>query len=1055
MPLKELFLLHKNNKDVVVLNRNSETSDADQETQPLEFALCRECGQHYYVGREKNGKLEEAIRDPSHSDFGVDFYLPLDDTTNAEDIIYLCRQCGRLGKEEDTCGCSASISVNKCEQHEDFLDQIKKCKACGYSRARDPVREVVHGSDGPNSVIATALHGLLPEERRKILAFTDSRQDAAFFAWYAEHSYQEVRNRNFILRALKSDDIYEDGLSIADLRNRLHDIDKEIFELSDSTTAKKRKIINMIFRELVTEEKRISLEGVGLARWHVALPKNFQLPDSIREAPWNLSLNEGLDLVQLCLKKLCERRAITLSRDAVWKDDNISQYPQQAVVVGKSSSKYTFPWANRQTRIVKHYLCRLHLNEAASESEKCADGVRLMEDLWGAIFETEELLIPHGNGAFRLNSKWMRITLASLDEYFECDTCARLTPYNIRNVCVRNDCKGKLIQADSSKTQINHYRILYQDKKMPAQLRSEEHTAQLSSEEAESQQNKFITNKIDLLSSSTTFEVGVDLGDLEAVFLRNVPPEPFNYAQRVGRAGRRDDIPGLALTYCQRKSHDLYHYADPEEHLLKGKVQPPKLSLRNEKIILRHITAIALSAFFRETNDGRDRFKNVEQLLGDWKNPTAVADFRSFCLKSSALLDSIKAVVPEEMHNKLGLDKDNWINSIAGDGSRFAEAEKVVKNDYFQMRQLQKEYSNREDYRRAENIKYLLNTISKELSINFLSRKAIIPKYGFPVDVVELDTRPDTNQGAHKISLQRDLSQAIAEYAPGSKVVANKKLWESCGVKVIPGKKLPIYNYTYNEARDFQQSNEHDSLEGGRQYLSPKFGFVTELFKQPADPQGRTGRLYTTRPFFQGFVEAAKNSKQVLGVDITPALPGRMVVLCEGKNGSLFYICRTCGSGYAERQASHKTPEGKPCDATLDRLALGHEFVTDVVRLQFPELNNEWSAYSLAYSILLGTSQQLGVPDTDLNTTITASNRAEKYAIILYDNVPGGAGLVARLAEPQILKNIFTTAIERIKGACGCTESCYGCIRSYRNQFAHPYLQRKDALDFLEKALSA
>ena len=66
---------------------------------------------------------------------------------------------------------------------------------------------------------------------------------------------------------------------------------------------------------------------------------------------------------------------------------------------------------------------------------------------------------------------------------------------------------------------------------------AEEHTAQIDSDEARQRQDKFKNGDIHLLSSSTTFEVGVDLGDLEAVFLRNVPPEPFNYTQRVGRAG--------------------------------------------------------------------------------------------------------------------------------------------------------------------------------------------------------------------------------------------------------------------------------------------------------------------------------------------------------------------------------------------------------------------------------------------------------------------------------------------------------------------------------------
>jgi len=69
-------------------------------------------------------------------------------------------------------------------------------------------------------------------------------------------------------------------------------------------------------------------------------------------------------------------------------------------------------------------------------------------------------------------------------------------------------------------------------------MRVEEHTAQLENETAREYQREFKEGKINILSCSTTFELGVDLGDLDTIFLRNVPPESFNYAQRVGRAGR-------------------------------------------------------------------------------------------------------------------------------------------------------------------------------------------------------------------------------------------------------------------------------------------------------------------------------------------------------------------------------------------------------------------------------------------------------------------------------------------------------------------------------------
>ncbi|MCZ6803391.1 MAG: DUF1998 domain-containing protein [Proteobacteria bacterium] len=126
------------------------------------------------------------------------------------------------------------------------------------------------------------------------------------------------------------------------------------------------------------------------------------------------------------------------------------------------------------------------------------------------------------------------------------------------------------------------------------------------------------------------------------------------------------------------------------------------------------------------------------------------------------------------------------------------------------------------------------------------------------------------------------------------------------------------------------------------------------------------------------------------------------------------------------------------------------------MRLEFPGINDEWEAYSLAYAVLLGAAQALDVPDTDLNVTISGGTN-NQFAIVLYDNVPGGAGLVANLGKENVFREILATAKQRVGGECGCgrTESCYGCLRNYRNQFAHPYLQREYALKFLSDPVTS
>ena len=1054
--LEGAFLVHRNGEDAVVLNRKSETGESGPKAVPLEIALCRECGQHYYVGRNRDGKLKEAVRDPSHSDFGVDYYLP---SENGDE--FLCRQCGTLSASDPECGCEAAIRIMKCESHADNADQLKKCNTCGYQRGGigDPVREIVHGSDAPNAVIATALHELLPEDRRKVLAFADSRQEAAFFAWYAEDSYEKLRDRNLILRAIKAGPIDSEGLSIDDLRNRLLKQWEQasLFGGADTKEQKDRRVLTSIFREMLTQDRRLSLSGVGLIKWFVKIPDDLEFPETMRQLPWELTDSEACSLIGYLLDEFRLRYAMNLTESSstpVWGD--ISSLPQRAYSrTAPHRRRNVSEWGGSQSALVKHFLNRLLEDSGLSNNQKHSTAIKLAKDVWDAFrsHTVDPILLRGGksNGTFRLNPRWVRVTLADHEEVWECDTCATLTIHNIRDVCIRNRCPGNLLSANQENLRENHYRILYENADLPPVLTSEEHTAQIDSDEARERQEKFKNGDIHLLSSSTTFEVGVDLGDLDTVFLRNVPPEPFNYIQRVGRAGRRKN-PGLAVTYCRRNPHDLYHYENPVDRVIKGIVHPPHLQMTNEKIILRHMVATALSEFFREN---RSRFNNVEDFVADWSEPCAASDLEQFCRNNDTLRDSLRRVVPESVHERVGLGGVSWIEKIAGPESRFARVEEEISSDYREIKMLIERFYKEKKYKKLSHLDRRKDTIAREKTLDFLSRKAVIPKYGFPVDVVELEIRYEGSSPSG-VSLQRDLSQAIAEYAPGGKVVANKFEWKSHGLKKIANRTWTVRNYRYEDAQSFEQWDENDSSKrsgGNLKYLIPEFGFVTPFFEKPGKPHGRVQRLYTTRPFFRGFDNEVPETKTILGVQVTKAQPGTLVILCEGKNRAGFYICRSCGTHMTEPSGDHRSPSNYECQSTLERFSLGQELVTDVVRLQFAQLSGEWESYSLAYAVLLGAAETLDVPGTDLNVTITGDVNSDESAIVLYDDVPGGAGLVAQLERESVFKEMLHSARERVRGNCGCDLSCYGCLRSYRNQFAHPHLDRTQALKFLNSVI--
>ena len=126
-------------------------------------------------------------------------------------------------------------------------------------------------------------------------------------------------------------------------------------------------------------------------------------------------------------------------------------------------------------------------------------------------------------------------------------------------------------------------------------IRAKEHTAQVSSDERELREAAFREARLPILYCSPTMELGVDIAQLNVVGLRNVPPTPANYAQRSGRAGRSGQ-PALVFTYCSAGSpHDSYFFRRPDL-MVAGQVKPPRLELANEDLVRSHVHAIWLRA---------------------------------------------------------------------------------------------------------------------------------------------------------------------------------------------------------------------------------------------------------------------------------------------------------------------------------------------------------------------------------------------------------------------------------------------------------------------------
>src|SRR6056297_3154975 len=293
----------------------------------------------------------------------------------------------------------------------------------------------------------------------------------------------------------------------------------------------------------------------------------------------------------------------------------------------------------------------------------------------------------------------------------------------------------------------------------------EEHTAQWKHEKALNTQNEFTEGKINVLSCSTTFELGVDLGDLESVLLKNMPPSPANYVQRAGRAGRRRDVSAFVLTYCLRRSHDLSFFKTPEK-MINGEMNPPEFEIQNDKIIKRHMYATGFSFFWKRFSE---RFDNVRAFFSEDQDgnsgKTLFIDYLES--KPNELKQALLKILPEKCIKRYQIDSWGWLNDKEDDLlsplGPLERTDKRVKSEIQQLENAMEELKGDKSKSSLWNSYILMSTMNTLLSrhlISFFSNNNLLPKYGFPVDVVSLNLF-SSDPSINDIELQRDLKIAL------------------------------------------------------------------------------------------------------------------------------------------------------------------------------------------------------------------------------------------------------------------------------------------------------
>jgi hypothetical protein len=955
--------------------------------------------------------------------------------------------------------------------------------ACARRTADDPIYRFVTGTDAPVSVIATDLYQELPPSEdstaqweigqgRKLLTFSDSRQDAAFFAPYLERTYGRAVERRLIAGALDR----RDGLvpQTEDLIVPLIKAGEASLVLDpDATQIRRRSQVSQwLMRELLAFDRRQSLEGTAVAEIKLSFPRRYQAPQPLLAL--GFSEQECEDLLRLLLDTLRASGAVTVPDGVDIRDEVFAPRNREIYVRQEKREPGVIAWlpasqSNSRLDLLEKIFARRGLD---------VDPREILRGLWAMLTNPaagwESTLVASNDkkygAVWRLSHERFEFRLAGNDRPLRCDTCGQLFWRSVADVCPTYRCPGTVAEVDDlDALRDNHYARLYREL-VPIGMSVEEHTAQWVPARASAIQDEFVRGKINVLSCSTTFELGVDVGEVQAVLLRNVPPGPANYIQRAGRAGRRIDSAALVVCFAQRRSHDLTYFARPKA-LVEGTIAPPKIVLDNQVIARRHVRSVAFSAFQREA--GAHRY------VEDFFLPPAEGEVRDRAFiawlegRPPEVGDALGRLVPAQVAEELDIDGWSWVEALVRDDPDdvsegwLRRAGSEIREDAEELEAMMEEAAAEQQFGRAAGLKRVREALIKRPLLNFLASRNILPKYGFPVDVVELELRRTGDEAAGSLELTRDLTLAIGDYAPGAHTVAGKSLWTSRGLIVRQGRGWPVYAWAVcGDCGAFRHHlediSEHCETCGslmitdhGR-FAIPIWGFAGQRARQ-APGESRPPRRATIEAHFGSYRGEEPTLEKVDGLPLQARFSrqGLITVINRGPHGAGFRICDRCGFGEpvtsgkrASRAHTHLMNPARECKGMLQHLQLGHEYLTDVLELQPEQPMTEAQGRSALYA-LLQSSSVLDISGDDIDGTLHWAGRG-RLAFVLFDSVPGGAGHTRRIRER--LHELIAAALDRVSDCeCGAETSCYNCLRSYRNQLWHDELSRGDALAVLER----